>query len=562
MTQHLKSHKLLLTLTIILSTVVALGTVFIAILLEQILDLAVGGDMGGFGRLLLFSAAYFALLVLFAYLYALSSKYLVNMVIQSMRERAFAGVISRHYADFRKQGSADYLSALTNDINIIEASYLTPLLTIIKSAVSFAAAVVVMFYFDVIIAIATMTAILLMFVVPGLFGSLIQKRQEKYSHSLSDFTAHAKDILAGYEVVKSYGMVDYILMRFKKSNEAAISAKYGVDKIMAVTESLSMILGVFVQIGAMFLAAYFIITGRISVGALLGITQATAMLVGPLSAIFQGLPQLKGARPIIARLDALSGQENVATGVKAPVFEQGITAENLSFSYDGENAILRDASLALHKGAKYAIVGKSGCGKTTLARLLCGYYYDYRGQIRYDSADLKELDYDGIVGLSSTIHQGVYMFNESIYDNICLHREYSDVELEKALDISGVSGFVHGLPEGLCTLVEENGANLSGGQKQRIAVARAIIQGKPLLVLDEGTSAIDMQTAHEIESSLLNIDDLTLVTITHNLQEDNLMRYGQIIFMEDGAVAEVGTYGELMERGGGFSGFTRLGEGA
>ena len=117
---------------------------------------------------------------------------------------------------------------------------------------------------------------------------------------------------------------------------------------------------------------------------------------------------------------------------------------------------------------------------------------------------------------------------------------------------------MYGLPEGIDTLVGENGANLSGDQKQRIAVARAIIQGKPLLVLDEGTPAIDMQTAHEIESSLLNMDDLTLVTITHNLQEDNLTRYGQVIFMEDGAVAELGTYAELVERGGGVSGFTQI----
>ncbi len=139
-----------------------------------------------------------------------------------------------------------------------------------------------------------------------------------------------------------------------------------------------------------------------------------------------------------------------------------------------------------------------------------------------------------------------------------MHCDYTDSELDRALKISGVSGFINNLPKGLNTLVVENGANLSGGQKQRIAVARAIIQNKPILILDEGTSAIDIQTAYDIEHSLLNIDYLTLITITHNLQSDNLKRYDEIIYMITGMIDEIGSYEDLINKQRGFYNFSQL----
>jgi ABC-type multidrug transport system fused ATPase/permease subunit len=123
---------------------------------------------------------------------------------------------------------------------------------------------------------------------------------------------------------------------------------------------------------------------------------------------------------------------------------------------------------------------------------------------------------------------------------------------------SGVEQFLERMPDGLLSKVGENGSNLSGGQRQRIAVARALIRHKPILILDEGTSAVDMQTAYDIESKLLAIDDLTLITITHNLSENLLERYDQIIFMEDGIIAEIGNLTELLSKHAGFYHFVNL----
>ena len=179
-------------------------------------------------------------------------------------------------------------------------------------------------------------------------------------------------------------------------------------------------------------------------------------------------------------------------------------------------------------------------------------------KVLYDANSLSILDIDKITALSSIIHQNVYMFDESIFDNICLHEDYSEKELQSALSDSGLSSFIKQVPNGLEYHVGENGANLSGGQKQRIAVARALIRKKPLLILDEGTSAIDMQTAYDIESRLLAISDLTLLTITHNMSKDILELYDEIIFMADGKIIEHGTFETLIAKHAAFYDFYQL----
>ena len=192
-------------------------------------------------------------------------------------------------------------------------------------------------------------------------------------------------------------------------------------------------------------------------------------------------------------------------------FNHHILAENLSFSYDTQTQVLNEMNCIIEKGKKYVVVGKSGCGKSTFIKLLTGYYSDYKGTLLYDDRELTQLVKEDVVQLSSIIHQNIYLFNETIFDNICLHEDYPKEMIDKVVKESGLDKFISELPNGLFYQVGENGSNLSGGQKQRIAVARALIRNKPILILDEGTSAIDMQTAYDIESRLLKMNDLTLI---------------------------------------------------
>lgn len=543
---YIKQNKILFLLTILTSVIASLGYVFMAILLQKLLDIAVEKNMQQFIPMVLFSIFYFVMLGIFLYLQSLLSKRIICKIIEQIRSDVFQGTVSQGMEDFGKKNTADYISIITNDVKMIEDNFLLPLFKVVQYTVIFISSFVLMIYFDVIVTIVVFVAIAMMFLVPSLLGKELEKRQNMLSLKLADFTAKLKDILSGFEIIKSYSMKQYVVQQFNKENSETIHSKYSVDKLFALNEGLSSFLALMVQIVVLFLSAYFIITGRITVGTLLGMVQVSSNLANPLIMIFTNIPKIKSIQPIIEKLTVLSKYGlNEAQKEQSTTFNNAISISNLSFAYEEQNKVLDKINLHIEKGKKYVIVGKSGCGKTTLVKLLAGYYTEYSGQILYDNSDLNMLNGNDIVQLSSIIHQNIYMFDESIYDNICLHEDYSKESIDKAVKNSGLNEVIEKLPEGLLYKVGENGSNLSGGQKQRIAVARALIRNKPILILDEGTSAIDMQTAYDIENRLLKIDNLTIITITHNLKKELLELYDDVIYMENGEIIEQGPYVSL-----------------
>lgn len=554
MKTYFKDNKFLLSLTVLIGIISSLGYVFIAILLQQLLDIVMAGNMEKFTRVIIFSLVYFAILGIFLFLQSLFEKKVICKIIRQIRSDTFRGIVNHSIEDFNKNNSADYISSITNDVKILEDNFLLPLFEVIQYSVIFISSLAVMIYFDAIVTVCVIVAIGLMFVVPSLIGGVLEKQQNQFSEKLSDFTVSLKDILSGFEIIKSYSMKKYIIYRFDKSNQDTINAKYSVDKLIALNEGLSSFLALIVQVVVLFLSAYFIIKGRITVGALLGMVQVGNNLANPLLMIFTNIPKIKSVQPIVKKLYDLSTYaKDEVLRKNSLAFNGYISAKNLSFSYDKQVEVLHGIDCTIEKGKKYVIVGKSGCGKTTLIKLLSGCYTGYSGNILYDGNELNSPNKSDVVLLSSTIHQNVYIFDETIYDNICLHEDYPDEIVTKAVKESGLDEFISKLPEGLKYKVGENGSNLSGGQKQRIAVARAMIRNKPILILDEGTSAIDMQTAYDIESRLLAMKNLTLITITHNIKQELFQLYDNVIYMENGTIQGNDSFNKLIKTSQEFS---------
>ncbi|NBJ00348.1 ABC transporter ATP-binding protein [Lachnospiraceae bacterium] len=559
MSIYIRKNKLLFILTILTSIIASLGYVFMAVLLQQLLDIAIDKNFQQFLRLVVFSIIYFVVLGFSLYLQSLLSKKVICKIMLQIRSDVFRGTINHNIEDFEKKNTADYISVVTNDVKMLEDNFLLPLFEVIQYTVIFISSFVLMIYFDIIVTICVVAAIAVMILVPSLLGGTLEKKQNMFSSKLADFTANLKDILSGFEIIKSYSMVKSVIQRFDKVNTETINSKYSVDRLFALNEGLSAFLALMVQIVVLFLSAYFIITGRITVGTLLGMVQVSSNLANPLIMIFTNVPKMKSVRPIVEKLENISKhsltppkKENIAT------YKSHICAKDLSFSYDGKKEALSGIDCLIEKGKKYVIVGKSGCGKSTLIKLLSGYYSTYTGEILYDDTEYHMLDKDNVVQLSSIIHQNIYMFDETIYDNICLHEHYPEEQIEKVIADSGLTEFISELPTGLQYQVGENGSNLSGGQKQRIAVARALIRNKPILILDEGTSAIDMQTAYDIENRLLKMEDLTLITITHHLEPNLLDKYDEIFYMQNGRIKEKGCFKHLINTASCFSEYFHL----
>lgn len=342
-------------------------------------------------------------------------------------------------------------------------------------------------------------------------------------------------MFSGYEVLKSYDRIENAVSRFSDENEKEIHTRFQAARLFALNEGLSDTLSILSTIAVIFVSAYLVLAGHITMGTLLSLVQLSSTFMAPVVLIMQNIPKIQSMKSVIARLNQYSEcRDDEQIHKNIPTFERLIEIEDLSFAYDDKKALLSDIKLRIEKGKKYVIMGPSGCGKSTLIKLLLGYFENYNGKILYDGQELRTLNSDKIISLLAVIHQNVYLFNESVRQNILLHEQFSDQELAEAIEKSGVALFIDDKENGLEHIAGENGASLSGGQKQRITVARALIRHAPLLILDKGTSALDKKTAYEIENCLLDDKDVTLLTITHNPNDGLMEKYDEIYYMEKG----------------------------
>lgn len=534
-------ERFLLMGAILMGGVTAVLSAFISILIQRVIDVAIGGDIPGFNTQLMIMLAYLSALGITGFFEAILGKLLVRNVTRHLRDDIFCGVLKRSPVTYASQNTADYLSALVNDVKLIEENYLIPLLLCSQMAVMFLASLGILLWLSPLVTVILLGFLVLLFAVPALFGKKLQTRQDAYSLQLSVFTGAAKDFFNGYEVIRGYSAYKFIRSRFLRINKDTVDKKYSADKLMAVNECFSDIFSSLTIIVIVFVSAWQLMQGKITMGTLLALIQLSGTFVTPVVLFLQNFPKIQGIKPILEHLGKLTEHtEKHAKGsvcggrdeVRPVVFHDSIVCSGLTYGYTKDQQILNNESFCFQAGKKYAVTGPSGCGKSTLIKLLGGYTKEFGGEISVDGRSIKEMRQQEINSLIAVIHQNVFLFDTDIGGNICLGQSFSQQQIEEALRGSGLWDLISALKDGINTNVGENGQLFSGGQRQRIAVARALIRRTPVLILDEGTSAIDKETAFEIEENLLTRKDLTLITITHHLDKRLTEYYDEIIHLK------------------------------
>ena len=531
----------------------AMMQVFIALLIQQLIDIIIAKDMSAFISSALFAVVYFLLMGVVDYLTSTTQTWYLKKTLTILKQDLFKGLIAKDYPTFYSTNTADYLSNLTNDINLIETNYIVPFLMMIGDVVIFVATTILLLWMSPLITGAMFLVAILLLIIPAIFGRKLQSRQNQVSKQQSVFTTHVKDILEGYEVVKSYRMTNSVISQFNHTNQMLEQDKFKSTHLKGISQAISLIFGFGTHIIGILIAGYFIITGSMSVGSLFAVMELANGVQGPIMWIMQKVTMIQGMRGVNEKILGIikEGQKEIKEEVLSS-FEESIVLDQVQFAYEADHPVLKGISYTFEKNKKYAIVGESGCGKSTLIKLMMGYYREYDGKILVDRQDVNGKTPLSMNELATMIHQNVYLFDKTIGENVLLHHQFSEEQINQALIQSGVSKFITKLSEGLNTSVGENGKNLSGGQKQRVAIARALIQQMPILMLDEGTSALDLQTAYDIEKTLLDIDELTIITITHKLNEEILSHYDEIIVMEQGQIVEAGSFYKLLNAQGAF----------
>ena len=551
--QFFRGNLLCFTLGLVQTAMLTAGNLLLSWIIQQILDLIAGIDAGYTLRDLTFITGICVGVIGLAFAFAYFSKpRFVSKAIGQYKDFVFRQLSRKSISAFSGESSNLYISALSNDAANIETNYLANIFGIIDQSVMFVGALIMMFCYSPILTVLSIALSALPVIVSLFVGNRVAAEEKKVSDLNESYMSTLRDSLVGFSVIKSFRAEARMCRIFAQKVRQVSDAKERRKKVSILIQMLSVIASVIVQFGVFLIGAYLALSGRgVTVGTVLVFVQLLNFVLNPIQQIPNYLAECKAARALIVKLaDALDENVRQEGGIDKASLEHSITIEDLSFGYEPEKEILHHLNYRFDAGKSYALVGASGSGKSTLLNLLMASYPHYTGSIRFDDTQLRDIRSESLYEMISIVQQNVFVFNASIRDNITMFSDFPKEEVDRAIDLSGLTPLI--AQRGEDYLCGENGAGLSGGEKQRISIARSLLKKSQVLLVDEATAALDAQTAFQVSSAILALKGLTRIVITHSLEENLLEQYDGILVMKSGSIVEQGSFRELMERKGYF----------
>ena len=535
-------------LRVITISLVALASICFDFVMGFIVDIFASGQVEKFIPIVTVTIALIIIMFFTEYLDGLVMSNYIKNTVNYLRCDVFSKLMNKDIKDFSLDNSGKYISVLYNDIKLIEDNFLNNIFLVISSLLSFLISLCALFYISPYIVIFISIFGVLGFIIPNALSKKLVIEKNEYSKNLEEITSVTKDLFSGFEVIKGFNISKKINKIFVKNSLNVENSKRKCSILEAIIKGFSLAFSVTIYLGVLILGGYLMYKKSISVGTAIIIIQLSTHIVGPVKTSISLINQMKSVSLIGKKVeDILNVNNESEESEEIKSFRDCIDIKDLNFSYTKERNALKNINLKFERNKKYAIVGESGCGKSTLIKLIMRYYNEYEGKITIDNKDLNKIYSSDLYKTISMIQQNVFMFDDSIKENIRLFSNYSDESVIESCKRSGIMGLINRLEDGIDSLVGENGNKLSGGEKQRIAIARALINETKILILDESTSALDNETAYSLEKSLLNLENLTMIVVTHKLIKNLLTDYDEIIVMKDGMVIEKGSFEELID---------------
>lgn len=552
MKQLIKDHQKAFYVFMIFNILVPLTNIAFAYSIKGIIDSGMSQNEDALTQAVLVGAT---VIFIYAGLNFISLRLrnkLVRQIMSRYKNKVFQSILDSDYREFSKEKSGKFISVLTENMKKIEQDYLHQYFNISKNLSLMIFSLLAMFIGNWFLTLLVIIASVIPIIISGFIGQKSASLQNSAMIADQKYLAKVKDILAGFLVIKSFNVKESICEDYSHESEKFDEINFIKGKFDVLANVISQLSGMIVFLVAFGGGMYLVFNGHTTIGSVTAIVQLVNFVVMPLNEVGMGVSKFREGQ---ATLDAFEVKDvsELQTGETKENFDDVISFSNIDFSYPNtEENIFNHLSLKIQKGEKIAIVGTSGSGKSTLLNLLLRFYDVTSGHISIDNIDLHAISAGSLYNLMTIVQQDVYIFDDTLRANITLHQFFTDEDIKQAVQQSGLESYVLENESGLQTLCGENGSNLSGGQKQRVSIARALIRKTPILLLDEATSSLDNQVTTEIENSILDIQDLTALVVTHKLNENILKKYDRILFINGGVIVEDGSFGDLMDRRGEF----------
>lgn len=440
--------------------------------------------------------------------------------------------------------SSDFLNTVNQTTTKLKDMFVMPFLKNIRYAILFIGASIYLLYINKIIFLIIVVCSVLPLIIPQIFNKKNQKLRIDSIGENEQFIAKSKEITDGFETIKSFGIEDKIINLFEKLNKTNQKKLFLANRFNVFHMAFSIFISMLGIVSALVTATYLSSKGLITAGEIGAIIQLSNYIVDPVTTIPANVISIKSVEMEMKRIDKMIAKKNTNSKEREKFkLDNQISIKNLSFKY-GDNEVLKGISLDFEKGKKYAVVGESGSGKSTLANILLRRLDYENGSVKFDDTELKCIDEDDFYSNISLVSQNVFLFNDTLKNNVCLYNDYSQSDFERSIEKSKLNSVIEDLEEKENTVLGEYGTSLSGGEKQRVSISRALIKNSSFVIMDEATSSLDIKTARAIENTLLSLNQTVLV-ITHRIDESILKKYDKIFLLEDGRITQSGDYSDI-----------------
>ena len=459
----------------------------------------------------------------------------IRVMNNAIRQDIAEILLKKSYRSFHEQPVGEYLSQFANDISQIENLAWNPFFDFIRSSVTVVLSIAALLTLHWSLLAASLVTTVIMLSFPKLFHQKMEHLGAVCTREQSAAVSRLKELLTGYNVLRFFNQEQRFINEAELASDQIEKPKFRMAYVKGFANAGMGCVNIVCQMLHVALIGILSVREIILQGALTGGGNLCGNLSAGLGNMVQDVLSMSSVKPYFEKISvhmkkSVEDQretEALNAGMQVEIMQNGIAMDDVSFGYD-KKMVLRGFTACFKKGGKYALIGPSGCGKSTLLKLMLGCLPEYAGSIRLDDRELRGCRPEQLWQQISYIEQDVFLFNSTIRDNITLGREFTTEQIRKALQDSALENDLLSMPDGLNTVVGENGGSLSGGQKQRVAIARALLYNRSILLVDEGTSALDKENADRIEKNLLSKPELTLILVSHHLSEEQKKQFTQV----------------------------------